>query len=140
MHFKKLNNKYIIRLEKAEEILKTLTAFCEKNNIKAGFISGIGGTDNVSLKYYDLKEKKYLSKTFEGKNFEILSMQGNISLVDNKPFLHIHMTCGDSDYSVFGGHCESAIISITGEIVIEVLDTVLTRKLDEEFQLNFLDV
>lgn len=140
MRSRKIKNKYLIRLEKGEEILKTLTTFCEKNNIKAGIISGIGGTDNVSLRYYDLKQRSYLSKRFDGKNYEILTLQGNISLVDNKPFLHIHMTCGDSDYAVFGGHLESAVISITGEIVIKVLDTVLARKLNKEFQLNFWDV
>ncbi len=140
MKAKKVNNKYIVKLEKREEILKTLTVFCEQNTITAGVISGIGGVDTITIKYYDLKQGKYVQKTFEGKNYEILSLQGNISLVDNKPFLHVHVTFGDSDYTVYGGHLESAIISITGEIIITQIDTTLKRTLDPEFQLNLWDV
>jgi predicted DNA-binding protein with PD1-like motif len=140
MKSKRMNNTCIVKLEKGEEILKTLTAFCEQNTIRAGVISGIGGVDTITVKYYDLNQGKYVSKTFEGKNYELLTVQGNISVVDNKPFLHVHVTFGDSDYNVWGGHLESARISITGEIVIEVLDTTLNRAFDSEFQLNLWEM
>jgi len=141
MESKKVNNTYIVRLEKGEEILSSLTKFCEDNKIYSGSISGIGGADEVTLKYYDLIQKKYLEKRFaDGINYEIIALNGNISRLDGKPFIHMHITLGDPQYKVFGGHLGSAKISITAEIYINVVDTVIDRKYDEGFQLNFLDV
>jgi uncharacterized protein len=140
MKSKKLNNGYIIKLEKGEEIIQSLTLFCIQNKIKSGQIAGIGGTNNISLKYFNLKKNVYITKTFKGRNYEILTLNGNISLVDKKPFLHIHTTIGDSDYKVYGGHLESAIIGITCEITITMTGGTIKRKLDKEFQLKFLDL
>ena len=140
MKSKKLNNGYIIKLEKGEEIVFALTKFCEDNDIKSGSIAGVGGTDNVSLKYYDLAKGEYISKKFSGKNYEIISLNGNISLVNGKPFVHIHTVLGDSDYNAFGGHLGSALIAITCEITIHLADDLFNRKLDNEFKLNFLDI
>lgn len=141
MKSKKINNGYIIRLEKNEEIIESLTKFCEENNIKFGSIAGIGGTNAVSLNYYDLKKGKYITKKFSGKNFEIISLNGNISILNNKPFAHIHIVLGDSDYKTFGGHLVSAIIGITAEITISMIEKkAIKRKLDNEFKLNFLDI
>jgi len=141
MKSKKVNNTYIVRLEKGEEILSSLTKFCEENKIYSGSVSGIGGADEVTLKYYDLIQKKYLEKRFnEGINYEIIALNGNISRLDGKPFIHMHITLGDPQYKVFGGHLGSAKISITAEIYINVVDTAIDRKFDEGFQLNFLDL
>lgn len=140
MKFRKINSGYIIRLEKGEEIIHALISFCEDNNIKSGSITGIGGTDNVSLKYYDQEKKEYISKKFSGKNYEIIGLNGNISLVEDKPFAHIHIILGDSDYRAFGGHLESAIIGITCEITIVMADSTINRKFDDEFKLYFLDL
>lgn len=140
MKSKKLNNGYILKLEKGEEIISALTKFCEDNDIKSGSVAGVGGTDDVSLKYYDLAKGDYISKTFGGKNYEIISLNGNISLVKEKPFIHIHAVLGDSDYNAFGGHLGSALVAITCEITINLADDVFNRKLDNEFKLNFLDI
>ena len=140
MKAKKINHSYIIRLEKGEEIVKTLTQFCLIRKIKAGDITGIGGTNNTVLKYYDSKKGKYLSKRFYGKNYEIAALTGNISLVNKKPILHIHILISDSTYRVLGGHMESAVISITGEIIITPTRIAIERQLNEEFKLNFLDI
>lgn len=140
MKSKKINEGYIIKLEKGEEIITALTKFCADNNIKSGAIAGVGGTNDVSLKYYDLEKGEYISQKFGGKNYEIISLSGNVSLIDNKPFAHIHIVLGDSDYRTFGGHLGSAIIAITGEITITIINDVVTRKFNDEFKLNFLDL
>jgi len=141
MKSKKVNNTYIVILEKGEEILSSLTEFCEENKIYSGSISGIGGTDDVTLKYYDLVKKEYVPKKFsDGVNYEIIALNGNISRLDGKPFVHMHVTLGDPDYKVFGGHLGSANISIIAEIYINIVEGVIDRKLDEGFKLNFLDI
>jgi len=141
MKSKKINNTYIVKLEKGEEILSALTKFCDENKIYSGSISGIGGADDVTLKYYDLVKKEYIPKRFaEGINYEIITLNGNISRLEGKPFVHMHIILGDPAYKVFGGHLGSAVISITAEIYINLVDEAIDRKFDEGFQLNFLDV
>ena len=139
MKLKKAANTYIIRLEKGEEIIESLTKFCEDNNIKAGRISGIGGTNDVDIKYYDLENKEYLSENFYGKLYEIVSLDGNISLVEGKPFIHLHIGLGNSEHHMFGGHLSRAIVVPTCEIFVNVIDEPIRRKIDEEFGLNFWD-
>jgi len=140
MKFKKINDGYVVRIEKGEEIIQTLTDFCEQNNVKSGSIAGIGGTDDVSVSYYDQEKKEYIPKRYGGKNYEIISLNGNISLKEGKPFAHIHITLGDSDYSVFGGHLESAVISVNCEMVISMANDKVERKFDKDLQLNLLDL
>jgi len=139
MKYKKVNAGYFIKLEKGEEIIQGLTQFCEDNNIRSGSISGVGGTDNVAIKYYDLEKGEYLPKRFSGKNYEIVSLNGNISLVEDKPFVHLHIMLGDSDYRTFGGHLGSAVVDITCEIAINMSDSVINRKFNNEFKVNFWD-
>jgi predicted DNA-binding protein with PD1-like motif len=141
MKYQKINNGYILKLEKGDEIMATLTKFCVDNNINSGSVTGIGGTNDAVIKYYNLEKKEYIPKRFNGLNYEIVSLNGNISSIDEKPILHLHITLGDSDYRIFGGHLESAVIAVTGEIIIYTsADDVVRRKMDEEFKLNFLDL
>ncbi|KKT25192.1 MAG: hypothetical protein UW07_C0001G0024 [Candidatus Nomurabacteria bacterium GW2011_GWF2_43_8] len=139
MKYKKVNAGYFIKLEKGEEIIQGLTQFCEDNNIRSGSISGVGGTDNVAIKYYDLEKGEYLPKRFSGQSYEIVSLNGNISLVEDKPFVHLHIMLGDSDYRTFGGHLGSAVVDITCEIAINMSDSVINRKFNNEFKVNFWD-
>lgn len=140
MKSKKVDNKYIIRLEKGEEIIKTLSEFCQENNILAGSLTGIGAANDITMKSFDTKKNEYVSKRFNEESYEIISLNGNISLLGNQPFLHIHISIGNSNYNVFGGHLDSAVISITCEIIIDVIDEKIIRKSNNEFKLNFLDL
>jgi len=140
MQYKRADNGFFIKLEKGEEILKSLTDFCYQYNVKSGLISGVGGTDNISIKYFDLEKKEYIPKSFTGKNYEIISLNGNISEVDGSPFVHIHTIIGDSDYRTYGGHLGSSIVGITCEIILTMTDDVINRKLNDEFKLNFWEL
>ena len=141
MKFKKISNGYIIELKKGEEVIESLTAFCVDNNINSGAIAGVGGTDNVSIKYYDLETRTYITKNFSGKNYEILSLNGNVSLVDGKHFFHIHIVLGDSDFNAFGGHLGSCNIGIIAEITLTLTsDEIINRKFDDEFRANLLNI
>jgi predicted DNA-binding protein with PD1-like motif len=62
---------------------------------------------------------------------EILSGQGNVSLKDGKPFVHLHLVLGRSDGSCLGGHaaagckifaCEAAILALDGPALVREPD------------------
>ena len=130
----------MIKVERGEELMETITKFCEDHKIHSGSISGVGATNDVCLYYYDSDIEEYVAKTFSGKSFEIVSLCGNISLIDGKPFAHVHIALGDSDYSLFGGHLKSAVINVTGEVTIQMTDGSIHRSYDDVCKLNLLDL
>lgn len=135
MEFKKFDSKYVIRLEKGEEIVESIKKLCEKEDIKLGTISGIGAINRAVIGLFETNTKEYHSKELTG-DMEITSLVGNISQMDGEVYLHIHINLANEENKVFGGHLTSAIISATGEIVIDVIEGVVDRKFDEEVGLN----
>jgi len=135
MEFKKLGTKYILRLDKGEEVIETLKHFCVDNNIKLGHISGLGATNKIRVGYFDVNKKEYFSREFEG-DFEIAPMVGNISTMDGEVYLHCHVNFGDEKFEAHAGHLNSAIISATFEVIIDVIDGVVEREFSEEIGLN----
>ena len=51
-------------------------------------------------------------------------------------YTHIHMSCGDSEGKVFGGHLNKAIVSATCEMFIDIIDGTIDRYKDLETGLN----
>lgn len=134
----KQNKTYLLRFEKGEELVETLLAFCEKENIYAGWIQGLGAADMAEISYYDLAKQKYVPQQFQ-EEFEIVSLTGNIAQMNNKIMLHAHVVLGKKDYTTIGGHLNALRISGTGEILLTPIDKKLTRSFDNETGLNLLD-
>jgi predicted DNA-binding protein with PD1-like motif len=88
MFAKKIKNKWIIRIEKGEELVATLVRFCEEKNIQLGSITGIGATNQVKIGWFDIRTKEYLTKNITS-DFEITSISGNISMKKDKIFISI---------------------------------------------------
>ncbi len=137
MDYKEKNGKYFVRLNRGEEIVSTLKKFCEKENIKAGFIAGIGAVDSVTLGYFNPETKAYNEETIND-FMEVTSLLGNISEKDDKPYLHLHINLSSSDYNTIGGHLIAATISLTSEICINKFNEKVDRKFDSETGINLL--
>lgn len=137
MEFKKFGGKYIIRLEKGEEIVSTITELVKKEKISLGRISGIGAVNRVVVGLFELETKEYHKKEFNGA-FEILNLSGNISQMEEKEYLHFHITIGDKDFNAYGGHLNEAVVSATAELIIDVIDGSVDRYFDEGVGLNLL--
>ena len=56
--------------------------------------------------------------------------------MNNEFYTHIHMSAGNSQGEVFGGHLNRAVISATCEMVIDILDFEVDRYYDENIGLN----
>lgn len=132
---------WFIRLEKGEEILKSITQFCQRNQSftgATGWITGIGAVSYAEIGWFDPEAKQYVTKVYQD-NREITSLMGNLSLKEKEPFFHIHVTLSNAMFDVRGGHLVKAIISVTGEFVLRTFPTQrlschstdLTRTLDE---------
>ena len=137
MDYKKFDKKVFVRLDKGEEIVETLKQLCIDLDIKAGTISGIGATDKATIGLFDIKTKKYHSTDLVG-DHEIASLNGNISTIDNKVYLHLHITLGNAEHISLSGHLNSALVSATFEGVIDIIDDEIDREYNSASGLNLI--
>ncbi len=139
MKGKKIGDRWVLRLDKGDEIIESLTNFLENNNIKTGYLTGIGATNNIEIGLFAAENKKFVTKKFKG-DYEIISLMGNISMQMNKIKLHIHITIADKELRAFGGHLYSAKISAVCEIFIKEIPEELNRKEDSMTGLYLFDL
>ena len=131
------NETYFLRIDKDEDLFETILSWAVEHNVTCAHLSGIGALKDVELGFYHLSEKSYERKLFP-KEAELLSLEGNISLLDEKPFLHLHAVLGDENFNAFGGHLFSAKVAVTCEVNIRPIPATAKRIPNEEIGLNLL--
>lgn len=132
---------FIIKLERGEEVIASLSDFCTRHSVQTAVFQGIGAVERVQIGYYDLGKKEYFFRKEEGV-FEVASMQGNVALVEEKPFVHAHAVLSRCDESLecIGAHIKEAYVAVTLEVYLTALNTALSRKMDNSIGLKLLDV
>lgn len=135
MDYKRFSNTIIARLDKGEEILEQLEVISKRENILLALVSALGATNDITVGVFRTGEKKYYANSFQG-DMEIVSLTGTVSTMDGQYYAHLHMSAGDKDGKVFGGHLNRAVISATCEMVITVIDGSVDREFNETVGLN----
>lgn len=141
MEYKRYDSRIVLRLEPGDEICGSIISLAEKESIKLGSVCGIGGADALRLGIFNCDAKRYNEFEYTGTH-EITSLIGNITEVNGKPYLHLHVTAAGGDMKVVAGHLLYARISLTAEISIDIIDGNITRKRNEDLGINemlFLD-
>ena len=133
------NNVVAIRLDIGENIVECIKSVARLYDVKSAIVSGIGATDKFTCGVFNPVTREYKENHFLG-TYEILSLCGNLTQMNEEPYVHLHITVGDEDCRSFGGHLVEARISATAEIFIHLLDTELGRIRDNEIGLNLLDL
>ena len=139
MKFKKINDTYIVRLDRGEKIIETLKNFCNAEKIKCGYFFGIGSLDEAELSHYIVRNKKYTSEKYI-QPLEIVNLTGIITTMDNEVYLHCHAVLSDVQMESIAGHLKEGIVGATAEIVLIKLDCMINRKYDEKIGLNLMNL
>lgn len=137
MEYKRFNNKIVARIDKGEEILAQLNSICVKEGISLASVSAIGASNDFTVGVFKPENKQYIPCNFKG-DFEIVSLTGTVTAKDGKPYIHLHMSAAGEDGSMVGGHLNSAMISVTCEMVIDVIDGTAERRLDDVIGINLI--
>ncbi len=137
MHYGKFDNTYVLRLDKGEEIIETLKAFCTDREITLATISGIGAVDRVTLGLFETGPKRYVAEELTGE-FELTSLTGNITTMAGEVYIHLHAAVSDIEHRTYGGHLSSGRVSATLEIVINTLKGTVDREFSEAIGLNLM--
>ena len=135
MQYKKFGKTIVIRMDKGEEVVSSLKSICQKEDIKLASVSAIGAVNDITVGVFNPDTKQYKSNRFTG-NFEIVSLSGTVTTMKGIPYIHLHMSVGDGNGKVFGGHLNEAKISATCEMVITLIEGEVEREYSEEIGLN----
>lgn len=131
------NEDIVIRFDPGEEVVSELARFVIDRGIDAASISGVGSAKEVELGFYNLDSKEYVDRLFV-EDLEVLSISGNVSLLDGESTIHLHGAFGREDYAVVGGHIQKLVVNTTVELILSTIGGELRRDYDEETGLNLL--
>ncbi|MBQ9992258.1 MAG: DNA-binding protein [Firmicutes bacterium] len=137
MEYRRFGEKLFVRIDKDEEILEQLAEVAKAENIRLAAVSAIGALGRFSVGTRCAGEKRYLVNDFEG-DYELLSLNGNITTMNGEFYPHIHIAAADAEGNAFGGHLNFGYISATCEMIISVLDGEVERQADEITGLNLM--
>ncbi len=132
---------YVVRLEKGELLMQSLTKLVADKQIAGAWISGLGAALWAELGYYDLEAQEYIWKLID-KTVEITGLHGNVAWLDNEPKLHIHGSFSDRDMRALGGHVKELAVGGTAEIFLHLLqaEQKLERAQDKKIGLPLLQL
>jgi predicted DNA-binding protein with PD1-like motif len=91
------------------------------------------------LGFYDIERREY-ERIPVGEETEVLSFLGNLTVTDEGPRVHAHVTLSRRDGSALGGHLFEGRAGATLEIFVLEVPGVLRRSLDEETGLPLIDL
>lgn len=135
MDYRRFGNTVVLRIDRGEEILTQLRAMAKKERIQLASVRALGAVGSFTVGVFRTGEKKYHTNQFSG-DYEIVSLTGTISTLDGAYYAHLHMSAGDGQGRVVGGHLNEAIVSATCEMVVDVIDGRVDRAFDPEVGLN----
>ena len=135
MQYQQFGNTYMVRIDLNEDIIESLKKLCEEAHIRLGRVEAIGAANHAVLGVYDLQKKEYYPEKID-KFTEIISLNGNITAMDGKPYIHLHAALADQHHAVHGEHVLEMRVGATCEMFITVLDGKVSRTKDEALGIN----
>lgn len=136
-----VRGEYILRLERGEDVLSSITGFCKQKGILSGSFRAIGAIEQSNIGYYDLSQKSYGSRDYP-EPMEVASMIGNVAQVDGAPFVHCHAVlsgiASGSENQPIGGHVFEAKVAVTLEIHLVAFNENIMREMDDGIGLKLL--
>ncbi|MBR0311422.1 MAG: DNA-binding protein [Oscillospiraceae bacterium] len=135
MDYRRFDNTYVIRMERGEEIVEQVRRFAEREGVKLASVQALGAVDDFTVGVYNVAEKQYHARSFQGA-YEIVSLVGTINTMNGEVYTHLHMSAGDEEGRVFGGHLSRGVISATVEMVVTLIPGTVDRQLDESIGIN----
>ncbi|MBQ1821618.1 MAG: DNA-binding protein [Clostridia bacterium] len=137
MDYRRFDDTIVLRIDRGEEIIETVKKVAKQEHVRLAGIEALGATDDFTVGVYDVAAKHYDQKRFTGPH-EIVSLTGTITEKDGAFYQHLHMSAGNADCAVVGGHLNRAVVSATCEMVIRVIGGAVDRSPDPETGINLI--
>ena len=125
---------YAVIFGKGDELLSGLTEFAEREKLMGGHFTAIGALQSARFGWFDAAQKAYRDIPID-QQVELLTLIGDVGLVNGAPQIHAHGTVGLPDGQVRGGHLLQAIVWPTLEVFLTASPTALIKERDDETNL-----
>ena len=135
MEYKRFGNNIVVRMDRGEDIVEQVKVLAEREQIRLASVQALGAVNDFTVGVFNTETKVYGSNRFQGP-YEIVSLTGTIDTMDGKFYTHLHMSAGNAQGQVFGGHLNRAVISATCEMVVTVIPGSVDRAFSPEVGLN----
>jgi uncharacterized protein len=129
---------YAIILAKGDEVMSGLTDFARQNKVTSASFTAIGAFSHATVAWFDDGRKEFKMIPIE-QQVELVSMIGDIALVNDQPVVHTHVSVASSDGTVRGGHVINAFVFPTLELFMTVYPTPLHKESDKATGLKLID-
>jgi predicted DNA-binding protein with PD1-like motif len=122
---------FVGRVETGTDLVEEIERYCAEQGVLAAQVTVIGAVRRAAYAYYEQGDHRYLELSSET-HHEIVGFTGNVSLRDDRPFLHAHATFADASGSCVGGHLLRGCEVFVAEVMIrEITGVELVRHPDE---------
>ncbi len=120
------DGRVLVSLTAGDDLRASVQDLAAELKLGGAQVSAIGALQDPELGCWDLTERVYHKRKFPGV-WELLTLEGNLSLLEGKPFLHAHVTLSGADYQVFGGHFFEARVGVVCELFLTPTTAPLPR-------------
>jgi predicted DNA-binding protein with PD1-like motif len=118
-------------------VVEALTAFAGDQGVRTARLHGIGAFSAAVLGFYDLERKEFDRIPVEDET-EVLALLGNLTILDQGPWVHAHATLSRRDGSALGGHLFEGRVGATLEVFVMELPGEVRREADQEIGLPLM--
>ena len=125
--------------EQGDEVMETLSAWCEEHHVTAARFTGIGAFERGVLAWFDWDAREYREIPVE-EQVEVLALTGDVAAKDGRPSVHAHVVIGGRDGAARGGHLLQAWVRPTLELVLDEVPAHLAKRHDEASGLALISI
>jgi predicted DNA-binding protein with PD1-like motif len=123
---------HILKPPFGSDLLKELESFVREKGINLAWLSGIGAVSRATIRYYDQAKKDWVDLELD-QRLEVVSMMGNVSLLNGEPIVHLHVVLADEQGRCYGGHLGNDTLVFNLEILMNTLSgPSVIRKMDAQ--------
>lgn len=135
MHFRKIDETpktFILVFETGDELAAGLLQFAQEQHLSDASFKAIGALSSVRLGWLSQESRRYEPSVTLDEQMELLSLLGDVALLDGRPVVHAHAVVGRKDGTAHGGHLLSAHVRPTCEVVLTESPVQLQKVIDPE--------
>ena len=130
---------YALIFAKGDEIMSGLTEFAEREKIGGGHFSAIGALEHARFGWFDSARKAFRDIPVN-EQVEMISLTGDVGLVNGSPAIHAHGAVAFPDGHVSGGHILEAVAWPTLELFFSAYPSPLVKERDVETNLYLFNL
>lgn len=104
-------------------------AALHRYDLRAGRVTAVGGFQEAEVGWFDRQARGRIPVR---EQVEVLSLLGDVAVLEGEPVLHVHAVLAREDGSTVGGHLLSARVWPTLEVIITEVAPELSKQVDPE--------